>query len=73
MRVSKKFVNNDSRSHEMFSDPHPEHTDCPEINQVGFLSPGQSPADRQPHDGRDLRLPRSQPAICDVSAGEHYY
>ena len=30
------------RSHEMFSDPHPEHTDCPEINQVGFLSPGQS-------------------------------
>jgi plastocyanin len=36
------FVNNDSRSHEMFSDPHPEHTDCPEINTVGLLSPGQS-------------------------------
>jgi plastocyanin len=36
------FVNNDSRSHEMNSDPHPEHTDCPAINQVGFLSPGQS-------------------------------
>ena len=36
------FVNNDSVSHQMFSDPHPEHTDCPEINQVGFLSPGQS-------------------------------
>ena len=35
------FVNNDSRSHEMFSDPHPEHTDCPEINAVGFLSAGQ--------------------------------
>ena len=35
------FVNNDSRTHEMFSDPHPEHTDCPEINQVGFLNPGQ--------------------------------
>jgi plastocyanin len=36
------FVNNDVVSHEMHSDPHPEHTDCPEINQVGFLSPGQS-------------------------------
>jgi plastocyanin len=36
------FVNNDVVSHEMHSDPHPEHTDCPEINQVGFLSPGQA-------------------------------
>jgi hypothetical protein len=26
----------------MTSDPHPDHTDCPEINQVGLLSPGQS-------------------------------
>ncbi len=36
------FVNNDSRDHNMTSDPHPEHTDCPELNQVGFLTPGQS-------------------------------
>jgi plastocyanin len=36
------FVNNDTRAHEMFSNPHPEHTDCPEINQVGHLEPGQS-------------------------------
>src|SRR2546425_4932338 len=36
------FVNNDSRTHEMFSNPHPEHSDCPEINDVGFLNPGQS-------------------------------
>ena len=36
------FVNNDANAHEMVSDPHPEHTDCPEINQVGFLNPGQS-------------------------------
>jgi len=35
------FINNDSRSHNMTSDPHPEHDACPEINQVGFLSPGQ--------------------------------
>ena len=37
-----RFVNNDTRAHDMSSDPHPDHTDCPEINQVGFLQPGQS-------------------------------
>jgi hypothetical protein len=36
------ILNSDSRNHEMDSDPHPEHTDCPELNQIGFLSPGQS-------------------------------
>ncbi len=36
------FVNNDSRSHEMSSDPHPSHEDCPPIDQVGFLLAGQS-------------------------------
>lgn len=36
------FINNDAVSHDMSSDPHPEHTDCTEINLVGFLSPGQS-------------------------------
>ncbi len=36
------FRNNDSRSHNMASDPHPEHTGCPEINQVGLLAAGQS-------------------------------
>src|ERR1041384_5358932 len=35
------FINNDNQSHNMTSDPHPEHTDCPEINSVGFLSGGQ--------------------------------
>jgi plastocyanin len=35
------FVNNDTREHEMGSDPHPDHTDCPVINQVGLLLPGQ--------------------------------
>ena len=36
------FVNNSAITHEMYSDPHPEHTDCPEINNVGTLTPGQS-------------------------------
>ena len=35
------FINNDSRRHEMTSDPHPEHTDCPELNAVGHLESGQ--------------------------------
>jgi plastocyanin len=35
------FINNDSRSHNMTSDPHPEHTDCPPLNSVGFLQAGQ--------------------------------
>ena len=36
------FVNNDTRVHDMASDPHPDHTACPAINDVGFLQPGQS-------------------------------
>ena len=36
------MINNDSRVHEMDSDPHPEHTQCPELNQIDFLNPGQS-------------------------------
>jgi plastocyanin len=35
------FINNDNRAHNMTSDPHPEHSDCIEINQVALLQPGQ--------------------------------
>jgi plastocyanin len=35
------MVNNDSRSHDMNSDPHPAHTDCPAIDW-GLLQPGQN-------------------------------
>ena len=35
------FINNDSVTHEMFSDPHPEHDACPEINAVGSLAPNE--------------------------------
>jgi plastocyanin len=38
------FVNSDSREHQMYSDPHPEHTDCPAFDQVGSLRAGQSRA-----------------------------
>ena len=36
------FVNNDRIEHLMASDPHPDHTDCLEINQVGFLATNES-------------------------------
>ena len=36
------FVNSDTRPHDMSSDPHPTHEDCPPMQQVGFLTAGQS-------------------------------
>lgn len=35
------FINNHSRPHNITSDPHPDHQDCPAINQVGVLAQGQ--------------------------------
>lgn len=34
------FVNDDTRPHTMVSDPVDLHTDCPGINEVGFIPPG---------------------------------
>lgn len=36
------IVNNHNRPHEMNSDPHPTHGECPAIDDVGFLNAGQS-------------------------------
>ena len=36
------IINSHNQAHDMSSDPHPEHTQCPEINQIGFLTAGQS-------------------------------
>ena len=36
------FVNNDSRRHDMTSDLHPDHMECPALNDVGLLQPGGS-------------------------------
>jgi hypothetical protein len=35
------ITNSDSRSHDMDSDPHPVHTDCPALN-LGPIGPGTS-------------------------------
>ena len=47
------FVNNDSRSHNIVSDPINFHTDCPQINEVGYLPPGST------RDTRTLNLTRA--------------
>lgn len=39
---SVTFVNGHTSSHDMTSNPHPIHTDCPQMNAVGRLSPGQT-------------------------------
>jgi plastocyanin len=36
------FVNQDNRTHEVMSAPHPLHTDCPPINEVGTIGGGQT-------------------------------
>ena len=36
------FVNEHTRRHDMTSDLHPDHRECPELNQVGLLQPGES-------------------------------
>ncbi len=37
-----RFVNNDSKTHQILTTPHLVHTDCPALNSVGSLAPGQS-------------------------------
>ena len=36
------FVNLDGTPHDMNSDPHPIHTDCPPMDAVAFLAAGQT-------------------------------
>jgi plastocyanin len=37
---SVTVVNNDTRAHEIASDPHPAHTNCPSINALGAIPAG---------------------------------
>jgi plastocyanin len=39
---SVTITNNDSRAHDMESDPHPAHTNCPSMGNIGTVQPGQS-------------------------------
>jgi hypothetical protein len=37
-----RITNNDSQTHQMLTTPHGSHTDCPALNAIGALAPGQS-------------------------------
>ena len=37
-----RFTNSDARPHQILSTPHGTHTDCPALNEIDMLSPGQS-------------------------------
>lgn len=37
-----RFTNSDTRTHQILSTPHGPHTDCPALNSIGTLAPGQS-------------------------------
>jgi hypothetical protein len=39
-RATVDFVNRDTEVHDIRSNPHPNHSDCPELN-VGRIAPGQ--------------------------------
>jgi plastocyanin len=39
---SVTFVNNHSQSHQIASNPHPAHTDCPAINALDTINGGQT-------------------------------
>jgi plastocyanin len=39
---SVTFVNNNTRGHQIASDPHPSHTNCPSINALATIAAGQT-------------------------------
>lgn len=41
---SVTFVNNDGQAHQIASNPHPAHSDCPAINALGAIGAGQTKA-----------------------------
>jgi hypothetical protein len=49
------FINGDARAHELWGGPDHEHRDCPQVDEAGFLVPGQR---------RDSGV-FTQPRICD--------
>ena len=52
-----KFINRDNANRQMSSDEHPFHQDCPPINDVGFLNPGQERPHRQHDPGSRAATP----------------
>lgn len=65
-----RFVNNDTVNRPINSNPFPTHTDCPPINQVDLLTPGQSkmtgPLSLQGARGFHEHLSESDPDFISV-------
>ena len=59
------FVNNDRIPHDMAGGPDPQHPDCPEIDAVGFLTPGQERATGPISARAHVRVSRSQLSLND--------
>ena len=65
----------DVRSHNMTSDPHPEHNGCPEISTVGSVAArGRAAGDGQPGAVRTCGFPRprSPPRREQIGQGEYH-
>jgi plastocyanin len=54
-----KFVNSDTEPHTMVSDRIDTHNQCPPVNQIGLLAPGERRITGHAESGAYLRLPRS--------------
>ena len=63
------FVNNDSRRHDMASDPHPEHDQCPDINRR-FVDAGAKSGNAESRLAQDVWLSRSRQSSADDSGGK---
>jgi plastocyanin len=58
------FTNSDNIGHDMNSDPHPFHTECPEIN-VGFFGNGQTGVTQPLNTARTCRYhDHNQPTVA---------
>jgi len=66
------FVNSDTRNHQMDSNPHPEHTDCPGINALDVLAAGQSRNTANLTTPRTCGVPRSRRFIERQSDGNDH-
>jgi plastocyanin len=60
------FVNNNTVPHDMNSDPHPEHTDCPPLN-IGFIAAGAQGTSQNLTTARTCRFhDHNQPSNTDL-------
>ena len=62
-----------SRRHDMTSDPHPDHLDCPGAESGRRAQPRPEPGIGEPGHRADLRLPRSRRSEQRQPAWQHHH